>query len=194
MAKRDDITIVQGATFIKRTRWYGGGKITREIEAITVGAPTSIKVTGHGLVAGEKTPVYIDHVQGAFSLNSDDENVATYVDADNFTVETHTRNEVYVPDTGDLVYHLPKDLTNWTARMDIREDATDETPLVSLASPADISFALTIAEITSVIAADVTAALDFDGGVYDLFLIDPDEAVTRLLYGDVAFERTVTRD
>ena len=61
--KNIPLTIHQGATFSKKINWYGGGKVLREIEDITPGCPTRIKVTAHGLPAGADTPVYIQDVK-----------------------------------------------------------------------------------------------------------------------------------
>jgi len=69
-AERIDLTIEQGATFVKKINWYGGGRVVREIDSVTVGCPTRITVAGHGLPAGVITPVYIADVKGARSLNS----------------------------------------------------------------------------------------------------------------------------
>ena len=193
-AKRDNIIIEQGATFIKVVNWYGGGKVIREIDDVTVGCPTRVTVAAHGMPANYDTPVFISEVRGARSLNSDGAVLATYVDANNFDVEAHTRDEVYVADTGCVVYYAPKTLTSWIARMDIRENLDDTTTLVSLTSVGgDIVINTTTAQITITITATVTAALDFDEGVYDLELEDDSGNVTRLLYGDVAFNKEVTR-
>ena len=194
-AKRADITIEQGTTFRKVWNWYGGGKVTREIDSVVVGCPTRITVAAHGLPAGEETPVYISDVKGARSLNTNGKEVlATYVNPNEFDVDTHTRNETYTAGTGCLVYYVSKDLTGWTARMDIRDAIDDTATLVSLNSAdGDIVIDLTTAKITITIDADVTQALDFTDGVYDLELIDGDGAVTRLLYGDVALIKEVTR-
>ncbi len=193
-AKNIDITIRQGSTFDKKINWYGGGKIVREIEAVTVGCPTRITITAHGLPAGADTPVYIHDVKGAKDLNTGNTPVlATYVDADNFDVDTPTRGDTYKADTGCIFYYAPKALSGWTARMDIREDIDDAATLVSLTSPSDIVINTTTAEIQMLISATVTAALDFDGGVYDLELEDGSGNVTPLIAGNVAFIKEVTR-
>jgi hypothetical protein len=192
--KNIPIEIKQGATFRKKFNWYGGGLMIREIEGVDEGCPTTVTITAHGLPAGAKTPIYIQDVKGARSLNSGGkEVVATYVDADNFTVPAATRDETYKTGTGCAHWFLPKALTDWIARMDIRESIDDTTTLVSLTSPDDIIITVSTAEIEVVIDADVTAALDFDSGVYDLELEDSQGEVTRLIEGNVAFIKEVTR-
>ena len=193
-AKKIDIEIQQGSTFDKKINWYGGGKLVREIGTVTVGCPTRVTVTAHGLPAGASTPIQIDDVKGARSLNTKGKDVlATYVDADNFDVDANTRNETYTTGTGCIAYIAPKALAGWTARMDIRDSIDDTTTLVSLTSPSDIVIDTNTAEIQILITASVTAALDFDQGVYDLELEDGSGNVTRLIKGDVAFSKEVTR-
>lgn len=193
-AKHIDITIEQGATFNKKLNWYGGGKMIREIEGVTSGCPTNINISAHGLPTIGSTPIYIQNVRGARSLNTKGKEVlATYVDADNFTVPLNTQTETYVSGTGCIHYIIPKSLTDWTARMDIRDALDDTTPLVSLTSPTDIVITVATAEIQILIDAAVTAALDFDEGVYDLELEDASGNVTRLIEGEVAFTKEVTR-
>ena len=193
-AIRNDITIEQGTTFVKKWNWYGGGKVVREIDSVTTGCPTRVTVSAHGLPAGADTPVYIDDVKGARSLNSKGKEViATYVDANSFNIDVGTRGETYTAGTGCLTYYAPKVLTSWTARMDIRDSIDATTTLVSLTSPSDIVINTATAEIQVIIAAAVTEALDFDAGVFDLEMVDSSGAVTRLIEGDVAFVREVTR-
>jgi len=193
--KNVPITIKQGATFIKKFNWYGGGKVVKEIDDVTTGCPTRVTVAAHGLPAGADTPVYIEDVKGARSLNSKGKEViATYVDASNFDVDTGTRGETYTAGTGCVHYFAPKTLTGWIARMDIREDIDDATPLVALTSAGgDIVINTTTAEIQITITATVTAALDFEEGVYDLELEDSSGNVTRLTEGVVTFIKEVTR-
>jgi hypothetical protein len=188
------ITIYQGATFDKKYNWYGGGRVTREIDNVTPGCPTRITISAHGLSANVDTPVYIEDVKSPRELNTKGEEVvATWVDADNFDVPTGTRGQSYTAGTGCVHYYLPKDLTDYTARMDIRESIDDDVPLVSLVSPADLVIDLATAEIQIIITDEVTAALSFDSGVYDLELEDSTGHVTRLMGGEVTFVKEVTR-
>lgn len=193
-AKYIDITIEQGATFKKKINWYGGGLMIREIESIASGCPTVITISAHGLPSVGKTPIYIQDVRGARNLNTKGKEVlATYLDADTFSVPLNTQNQVYLAGSGCVHYILPKALTSWTARMDVRDSLDDTVSLVSLVSPTDIVINTLNAEIEIIISAAVTAALDFDAGVYDLELEDASGNVTRLIEGNVAFTREVTR-
>jgi len=194
-AKRIDITLEQGATFVKKFNWYGGGKVVREIESVNTGCPTTITISAHGLPSSGSIPVYIDDVRGARSMNTKGKEVlATYVDANSFTVDLSTIGESYASGTGCVHWIVPKSLAGWIARMDIRGDIGDTTTLVSLTSAGgDIIIDVATAEIQITIADEITAALDFDEGVYDLELEDASGDVTRLIEGIVAFNKEVTR-
>jgi len=190
-----DLTIIQGATFVKALNWYGGGKICNLVESLTPGCPTLITITGHGLPSTSDTPVFIKHVKGATRANTKDNApvVASYVDADSFYVDADTVDQDYKASTGLVTYFAPKDLTGWTARMQIREDITDVTPIIELLSPTDIDISVTDARITITIADTVTEAFDFEAGVYDLELEDSGGATTRLIEGSITLCKEVTR-
>lgn len=88
----------------------------------------------------------------------------------------------------------PRDLTGYTARMQVRDsydavsfhvELTTENGRIAI-TPAEGKVALTI-------SATDTAALDFSAGVYDLELVDVSGVVTRLMEGGVAFSPEVTR-
>lgn len=189
-----NITIVQGATFDKTINWYGGGKVCKEIEAVSEGCPTLVTITNHGLPSVSDTPVFVDHVKGAKSLNSKGKAVtATYVDANTFYVDADTVDETWTSGTGLVTWYAAKDLTGWSARMHIREDIDDVASIVELVSPTDITISTNDAGIRIVITATATAAFDFDNAVYDLELEDPSGFVVRLVEGDVTFKKEVTR-
>ena len=87
-----DLVIEQGATFIEKFNWYGGGRVDHEIDSVAVGCPTRITISAHGLPAGADTPIYIDDVSGARNLNTKGKEViATYVGPNDFDVPTNTR-------------------------------------------------------------------------------------------------------
>ena len=190
-----DLDIVQGATFSRGVHWYGGGKICKLIDDVAPGCPTLVTVTGHGLPSISDTPVFISHVKGATRLNTEPNQpvIATYVDADTFYVDSDTVAQTYESSTGLLTYFAPKDLTDWTARMHIREERDDTATIVELESPDDIDISAADALITINITDEATALYDFDEGVYDLELEDSAGDVTRLIEGSVTLCREVTR-
>jgi hypothetical protein len=128
-------------------------------------------------------------------LNTEDNQpvIATYIDADSFYVDSDTVAQTYTANTGLVTYFAPKDLTDWTARMHIREELDDVATIVELVSPDDIDISATDALITVTIEDEATALYDFDEGVYDLELEDSAGVVTRLVEGSVTLCREVTR-
>lgn len=190
-----DLVINQGETFIKAVNWYGGGKVCKPIEALAVGCPTTITITGHNLPSVSDTPIFIKHVRGARSANTEENKpaIATYIDANSFYADVDTYGETYDAGTGLVTYYAPKDLTNWTARMHIREEQDDTVTLHEMTTPTDITISTNDAKITMTISATDTAAFDFDAAVYDLELVDESGVVTRLLEGEVELRREVTR-
>lgn len=192
-----NLSIIQGATFDKTINWYGGGKVCKAIEGVTSGCPTLITITGHGLPTVSDTPVFIDHVKGAKSLNTKGKaTAATYVDADSFYVDKDTYEETWEVGTGHVTWYAPRDLTGYTARMQIRPSVASETIILSLTSPDDIIITTNDAGIQIVIAASVTETLDFDSAVYDLELENPALSppyVHRLVEGEVTLLKEVTR-
>ena len=117
---------------------------------------------------------------------------ATYIDADTFSIQISTVNQVYTSG-GYFSWFQPTDLTNWTARMHIRDEIDDTVTLVELVSPGDIAISTTDAKITFTIASSVTEGLDFIQGVYDLELVDPSNEPYRVLEGFVTLSKEVTR-
>jgi hypothetical protein len=141
------------------------------------------------------TPVFISHVKGATRANTDTDKpaVASYIDLDSFYVDVDTVAQTWTANTGLVTYFAPKDLTDYTARMHIREEQDDTTTIVELVSPTEITISTNDAKITITIADTVTAAFDFDSAVYDLELVDNSGVVTRLVEGEVELCREVTR-
>jgi len=188
-----DITIQQGATFEKTIHWYGGGKICHEVSGITTGCPTRLTVTAHGLPSGD-TPVYLD-ARGARELDTKDEEIlASYIDANTFSVPINTLGRAYSAPFVAMHYYAPKNLISYTARMQIRESVDDPTEILELTSVAgDIVLTTANAAIAVTISATATAALDFSEAVYDLELISDSGVVTRLMQGKVFLSDEVTR-
>lgn len=85
------------------------------------------------------------------------------------------------------------DLTNFTARMQIRHKLESVAPLVSLTELAGITLGGVAGTIDIVIVSDVTNAIENKKGVYDLELVSAAGEVTRLIEGNVTFILGVTR-
>lgn len=87
-----------------------------------------------------------------------------------------------------------RDLTGYTARMQIRRTVGSSTKIADLTtSGGDISLGGAAGTIKPVISDTDTAAMDFQEAVYDLELEDGGGVVTRLLEGTVIFHKEVTR-
>lgn len=87
----------------------------------------------------------------------------------------------------------PKDLTDYTAMMHIRE--VIEGPLIKeLATGSGITITGAEGKIQLSLTKTETSALQITSGVYDLELTSPaPEKVTRLLEGDITVKPEITR-
>ena len=87
------------------------------------------------------------------------------------------------------------DLTGYSARMQIRSEIDSALALVTLSSAPGGGILLDgvsgMLEIE--ISAAATSALNFEGAVYDLELVQPDGKVLRLFKGAVSLSLEVTR-
>lgn len=89
----------------------------------------------------------------------------------------------------------PIDLTNYTARMQIRRNHESDVVLLSLTTEnSRIELGGSLGTINLIITAADTKDLNFSEAVYDLELIDGNGKVTRLLQGAVTLSPEVTRD
>lgn len=89
---------------------------------------------------------------------------------------------------------VPFDLTDYTARMQVRAHLSSPIPIITLTTEND---GLTIdgedGQLVLTISAEATDDLTLNDGVYDLEVESPEGVVTRLLQGRVIIERSVTR-
>lgn len=89
----------------------------------------------------------------------------------------------------------PIDLAGYTARMQIRPNASSDVVYASLTSSpaAGITITAPTGTIKLALSASATAALAWAQAVYDLELVAGDGTVTRLIQGKVVLSREVTR-
>lgn len=86
------------------------------------------------------------------------------------------------------------DLTDYTARMQIRRNKQSTTPLISLTTEnGRITIEAANGKVILEVDADDTADFTQFCGVYDLELISSTGFVTRLMEGGVTISREVTR-
>ncbi len=191
-----EVGMEQGADFYTTINWYGGGIAMGVIEEIEMGYPTKVQVTGHGLPTASPTPVIISGVQGAEILNSTDTGIelCTVVDDDHFTVPLSTVAYEWIPGTGEITWHTPTDITNFTARCQLRskwhsgsviqEFKTDDSTIILNANDASIQLG---------ILGAATQALSFNKGYGDIELIAPGGAITRVARIIATFSREMTK-
>ena len=87
----------------------------------------------------------------------------------------------------------PIDVTGYTAAMQIRENYESVTPILSLASPADITIGGTDGKFTIRVTDTVMAGLAPGKYVYDFEVTSPGGAVTRLLEPSLVITPEVTK-
>ena len=99
-----------------------------------------------------------------------------------------------------MTWYLPsaktttKDLSTYTAAMDIRRKQSDSTSLASLTSGSGITLGGSAGTISIVLEDTETAAITPGPAVWDLELIDADGKNTRLVEGTAEFTPSVTRN
>lgn len=191
-----EVNMDQGADFYTTVNWYGGGIFRASIEEINPGYPTLIRVTAHGLPTASLTPIIISGVQGAEILNSQDTAIelCETIDDDHFEVPVSTVPCEWVQGTGEITYHMPADITNYTARCQLRSKwhsgtaitayTTDDATLVLNANDASIQLFT---------PAAITAGLSFTKAYGDIELIAPGGAITRVARIIVNFSREMTK-
>jgi hypothetical protein len=86
---------------------------------------------------------------------------------------------------------VPVDLTGYTARMMVRGDVDDASPVLTFTTE-NYRIYLTYLGQPGVILVHATAA-DWGEGVFDLELIESDGTVTRLVEGDCILSKEVSR-
>ena len=200
MTPRFDLDMEQGATFNYTFHWYAGGKFMAPIEEITVGYPTRIKVTAHGLPSVSDTPVILSGIitdgKDGSILNSHDTGIeeAIYIDADYFDMPQSTVGQEWCKGSGELTYHTPSDITGFTARMHIREKWHSITPIVELTTEnGGITLTVEDASIELTLLPAATALYTFNKAVYDIELISPGGEVTRIIEGTITLYKEVTK-
>lgn len=94
---------------------------------------------------------------------------------------------------------VPIDLTGCTARMQVREEKASPTVLLSLSTTVSPDAGLIVlggadGTIDLVVSAEITAAIAWTGGVWDLEITLSNGDVVRLAEGSVSVSGEVTRD
>lgn len=88
----------------------------------------------------------------------------------------------------------PVNLTAYTARMQVRQSySSGEILLNATTENGRLQVSGAEGKVTLSLTADVTAAITWRRGRYDLELVAPDGAVTRLLEGQITVSKEITR-
>lgn len=204
MAATKNLDITQGKTFTLVLRWETEPVAYKAITAIQQTAPVRMAVAGHGAPDGWRGAV--TSVKGMTEINAADQ--AKLRDSDYHAITVIDANTVEFNDVnaagfkpyasgGYLQYNTPVDLTDFVARMEIKDkvggtllasaDVVD-APLNIL----DIAIDNTKKTITLTINATDTAALTWKRGVYDLEMQSATGVVTALITGTVSVTKEVT--
>lgn len=199
-AKKLNLTIRQGETFIRVIRWETLPFVYKAITAITNAAPVRITAVGHGLVSGWRAAVIsaggMDEINALYDPPRDsDFKQVTAIDADNIEINSVNSAEFdQYTSGGYLKYYTPVSLAGYSARMTVRNKIGGTIIIQFTSGAPDNRIALDDANhtITLTIAATDSDDLDFQTGVYDLELVGPTGVVTTLYYGTVTLTREVT--
>jgi len=181
------LNIVKGKTLEQPLLYAENFLVYAPIEALPSVAPVRVTITNHGIpddwpvrVQGVAAPVELNTAQGITYP-------ARIIDAN--TVELNALDGsgwVAFTVSGHLVYTQPADITGWEAHMQIR-DRLGGTMLLDLSSNpadnADGTITIDVANSAFVLGltAAQTAAIPWNGAVYDIEAIRPDGKVVSII-------------
>lgn len=191
---KQKLIVYQGSTFSEIIRWETPKKIYKPISDISSTAPAIVTSTAHGIPNGWR--VKLGNIAGMKELNS----TSIYHNIIVISTDTFELNDInavgYTPyTTGGIVeYYEPKNLTGYTARLQIRPKLDSTEILLELTTEnAGIVIDNVDKTISLYISAINTAIIDWTSGVYSLELVSSTGVVETILNGDVVVKREVTR-
>lgn len=200
------LTIIRGQTFRYVLRWESKPFVYKAISSISKAAPMRVGSTAHGLPDGWRCAVVsAQGMKEANSTTSRDEDgdfapdvmlKATVIDA-NIVDFNGVNSAEYRTYTGGgyLQYYTPHDLTDYTARMQIKDRVGGEVLLELTTEDGTILIDEEEHTITLLLDAEVTAAIEWEDGVTDLELVSPADEVDKLLVLEpVRVEQEVTTE
>lgn len=198
-ATTQKLAIERGKTFSQVVRWEVQPFLFAAISAMAQAAPAGVTTTGaHGIPDGWRVAVV--GAKGNTGLNAEnnppkgkDFRPATVLSATG--IEFNEFNSTGFPaytGGGYLQWYTPQDLTDYIARLTIK-DRVGGTVLLALTSAAgDIVIDNTAKTITITISATDTADFTWSKGVYDLEMESDTGVVTALMAGTVSVSTEVT--
>lgn len=199
--------IERGSSFDHTLQWLGGGKFIAPIEDLTPGYPTIITVTAHSLNQVSPTPVIISGVNAIDdngekvemkNINSINTGIdlGSYVTVNTFSMPVSTVGEIWWPDSGEITYFMPSNITGWGGECNIRKNW--HSPVIHTISTQLGTMTLdgTDGSVRLQIASNITDTLELATGVYDIDLwpaggVRPTDGseITRVFKGPVTFHR-----
>lgn len=186
--------LYQGSTFNEVLRWESSLKTYVPITDISKSAPLVVTAPNHGVPPEWR--VKFTNIAGMTDLNSSD----TYYQATSVTANTITINSVNslgfktYTSGGIVEYNTPIDLTNFTARMQIRAKIDDSVVIEELTTAnTKIVINNTTKTITLTIPAETTANFSFSTAVYSLEMVSSGGQVTAFCEGTITLVKEVTR-
>jgi hypothetical protein len=190
--------IYQGSTFHEAYRWESETKAYLPIQAIDKSAPCLITTTvPPTLPVGWRFRVVGAGGMKELNNSGDSFYIATEVNTVNKTIEINQVNSLlYTTYTsgGVVEYNEPVDLTNFNARMQIRESVDSTTALHSATTEnGQIIIDNTYKTISILIPASVTTNFTFTTAVYSLELYTSGGEVIPFLVGNLTLVPEVTR-
>jgi len=192
-----EVDMEQGADFTVTVNWYGGASFRAPIEEIDPGYPTRIRVTAHGLPTASDTPVIISGGVGAEILNSKDTAIelCKSLTDNHFEVPVSTVASEWVVGTGEITYTTPADITDYTARAQMRTKWHSGTVLHEFTTEnGGITLNANDGSIQLDMVAVATALLSFTTAYIDVELIAPAASATiRAVRFKVHFSREFTK-
>ena len=187
--------VEQGVNFEHTFQWLAGGMFMAPIEDIAEGYPTVMTVTGHGLNSVSSHPVIISGVEGCSHLNSTNLSIplCTRITDDTFSVPLTSVGDDWIPGTGEITYHLPTNLTGFTARMVIRKNWFTTAAIHEMTTEnGGIVLGVLDGSIRLLIPKATTAAFNFKHAVYDVDLIASSGDEDRVFRGPITLHREVS--
>lgn len=187
--------VEQGVNFEHTFQWLAGGVFMAPIEDIEEGYPTIMTVTGHGLNSITPHPIIISGCEGLPHVNSTNLSIplCTRIDDDTFSVPLTSAGDIWVPGHGEITYHIPTDIENWTAVMVIRKSWFANTAIHTMTTEnGGIVLNHLDGSIQLLIPKTDTAAFTFKHATYDVDLTSPAGNETRVFRGPITNHREVS--
>lgn len=188
--------VYQGSTFEEIYRWESETKVYVPILSISKAAPCVITTTSqHTMPLGWRFRVV--GAGGMKEINSVGDNyyLATNTSATSITIN-QINSLMYTTYTlgGVIEYNQPVPLTDYSARMQIRETVDSPTVIYSTDSvTGHLSLDLQLMTIGVKIPAQVTQQFNFSTAVYSIELYKSDGLVVPFLTGNLTLVPEVTR-